>query len=296
MKKNIFRGSGVALATPFDEDGCIDWLALRKMTRHVLAGGVDFICVLGTTAETPTLSKQEQERLRKVVVEEVGGRVPLLLGAGGNDTAEICRHLREENFEGYDGLLMVCPYYNKPSQRGLLAHFKALSEASRLPIVLYNIPGRTGVNLSSSTTLELARKCDNIVAIKEASGNVKQIEEIIAGAPKGFEVISGDDGLTLSLLRAGAVGVISVINNAFPAVFSGLVHSALSGDEEKANGVQERLKPVYELLSVEGNPSGLKALLSVLGLAKNIVRLPLVSVSERTLEALKAYCEKENWK
>ena len=290
-KSNPFQGFGVALATPFNTDGSIDFVALRSLVDNIIVGGVDFICVLGTTAETPTLIEEEKLEIRRVVVEVNQDRVPLLLGVGNNSTQAVCRQLREDDFEGFSGLLMVCPFYNKPTQEGLYQHFKKISEESPLPIVLYNIPGRTGVNLQASTTLRLANDCPNIVAIKEASGIITQIEEIVEYAPEGFDVFSGDDAITFELLTIGAKGVISVIGNAYPEEFGAMVHAAQAGDYTSALSQHRQFSRLYKLMSVDGNPSGIKGLLYIQGKVDNVVRLPLVSVRVETLEAIRHYVE-----
>ena len=290
-RSNLFQGFGVALATPFNSDGSIDFVALRSLVDNIIVGGVDFICVLGTTAETPTLTEEEKLEIRRVVVEVNQERVPLLLGAGNNSTQAVCRQLREDNFEGFSGLLMVCPFYNKPTQEGLYQHFKKISEESPLPIVLYNIPGRTGVNLQAATTLRLANDCPNIVAIKEASGIISQIEEIVEYAPDGFDVFSGDDAITFELLTIGAKGVISVIGNAYPEEFGAMVHAAQAGDYTSALSQHRQFRRLYRLMSVDGNPSGIKGLLYIQGKADNVVRLPLVPVRVETLEAIRHYAE-----
>ena len=290
-KSNPFQGFGVALATPFNTDGSIDFVALRSLVDNIIVGGVDFICVLGTTAETPTLSEEEKLEIRRVVVEVNQDRVPLLLGVGNNSTQAVCRQLREDDFEGFSGLLMVCPFYNKPTQEGLYQHFKKISEESPLPIVLYNIPGRTGVNLQASTTLRLANDCPNIVAIKEASGIITQIEEIVEYAPEGFDVFSGDDAITFELLTIGAKGVISVIGNAYPEEFGAMVHAAQAGDYTSALSQHRQFGRLYKLMSIDGNPSGIKGLLYIQGKADNVVRLPLVPVRVETLEAIRHYVE-----
>ncbi|MFC2649808.1 4-hydroxy-tetrahydrodipicolinate synthase [Alloprevotella tannerae] len=290
-RSNPFQGFGVALATPFNSDGSIDFVALRSLVDNIIVGGVDFICVLGTTAETPTLTEEEKLEIRRVVVEVNQERVPLLLGAGNNSTQAVCRQLREDNFEGFSGLLMVCPFYNKPTQEGLYQHFKKISEESPLPIVLYHIPGRTGVNRQAATTLRLANDCPNIVAIKEASGIITQIEEIVEYAPDGFDVFSGDDAITFELLTIGAKGVISVIGNAYPEEFGAMVHAAQAGDYTSALSQHRQFRRLYKLMSVDGNPSGIKALLYIQGKADNVVRLPLVPVRVETLEAIRHYAE-----
>ncbi len=288
---NIFRGEGVALATPFTESGSIDFEALSGLIHSQVEGGVDFLCVLGTTAETPCLSALEKQTIKDFVVQENDGRLPLLLGCGSNDTAAVIDFLAHGDLSGVDGVLVVCPYYNKPTQAGLFAHFKAVADATRLPVVLYNVPSRTGVNLEASTVLRLAQECENIVAVKEASGRLDQAEAIMDGAPRGFDVLSGDDGLTLELIRRGAKGVISVVANAYPEEFGAMVHAALAGDYAKAEEENERLSALYPLLSVDGNPAGLKSLLAVQGKAANRLRLPLVPASESTYAKIKAFAD-----
>ena len=231
---------------------------------------------MGTTAETPTLTQEEKQRIKHDVIERVAGRVPILLGCGGNSTASVVSELKHGDFDGVDGILSVCPYYNKPSQEGLYQHFKAIAEASPVPVVLYNVPGRTGVNMTAETTLRLARDFENVVAIKEASGNITQMDDIIKNKPKNFDVISGDDGITFPLLTLGAVGVISVIGNALPQEFSRMVRLALRGEYDQALSIHHRFTELFKLLFVDGNPAGVKALLSEMGLIQNELRLPLV--------------------
>lgn len=240
-----------------------------------ITDGVDFLCVLGTTAETPCLTTDEKRQVMDVVKRVNNGRIPLLLGAGGNCTANVCRNLKELDLDGYSGVLIVCPYYNKPSQEGLYQHFREVAKASPVPVVLYNVPGRTGVNLEASTTLHIATDCPNVVAIKEASGHICQIEQIISHAPEGFEVLSGDDAITFELLTIGATGVISVIGNAYPKAFGHMVHSALQHDYNTSLTLHRKFSECFRLLSVNGNPAGIKALLGVQGKAANRLRLPL---------------------
>lgn len=276
MAQNKFKGLGVALITPFTADGAIDWDALYRLVEYQISQGVDFLCVMGTTAETPTLTPEEKMRLKKDLVQRVAGRVPILLGLGGNSTAAVVEELRTGDFTGIDGILSVCPYYNKPSQEGIYQHFAAIAKASPVPVVLYNVPGRTGVNMTAETTLRLAREFCNIVAIKEASGNISQMDEIIKNKPQDFDVISGDDGITFPLITLGAVGVISVIGNALPAEFSRMVRLALRGEYPQALAIHHRFTELFKLLFVDGNPAGVKALLSEMGLIRNELRLPLV--------------------
>ncbi len=283
---NIFTGLGVALVTPFKKDFTIDFDALAALLEKQVEGGADFLCVLGSTAETPCLSVAEKLQVKDFVIEQIKGRLPLLLGFGGNCTQELLHEVRDFDFKGIDGILSVCPFYNKPAQEGIYQHFKAVATEAGLPVVVYNVPGRTGINMSAATTLRLARDVENIVAVKEASGNVAQIDEIIAGAPDGFEVISGDDAITSQLIQTGATGVISVIGNALPREFGAMVHAALSRKADEANTLDGRLQPFYPLLSVDGNPAGIKAMMSLMGEVENVLRLPLVPARRETVDAL----------
>ena len=283
---NIFTGLGVALVTPFKKDFTIDFDALAALLEKQVEGGADFLCVLGSTAETPCLSVAEKLQVKDFVIEQIKGRLPLLLGFGGNCTQELLHEVRDFDFKGIDGILSVCPFYNKPAQEGIYQHFKAVATEAGLPVVVYNVPGRTGINMSAATTLRLARDVENIVAVKEASGNVAQIDEIIAGAHDGFEVISGDDAITYQLIQMGATGVISVIGNALPREFGAMVHAALSRKADEANTLDGRLQPFYPLLSVDGNPAGIKAMMSLMGEVENVLRLPLVPARRETVDAL----------
>lgn len=293
MESFDFRGLGVALVTPFDINGDVDYDRLHLLVNRLVAGGADYIVVLGTTAETPCLTGGEKRRIRESVAEWVGGRVPLVLGFGGNCTAALCEELRAWDGDGYTAILSVTPFYNKPSQQGLYEHFKAVAEASPLPVLLYNVPGRTGVNMQPATTLRLAREVPGIAGVKEASGNLTQIGEIIAGAPEGFAVISGDDALTVDMAAMGAQGVISVIGNAAPNVWSRLTHLALDGKVMEAKEMYAGLDALEKMLFAEGNPAGIKALMDVMGLCEGVLRLPLVGVSEglreRMLEFVDTY-------
>ena len=288
MAQNKFKGLGIALITPFKANGDIDYEALALLVEYQLQNGVDFLCIMGTTAETPCLSADEKRKLKELLVERVAGRVPLLMGCGGNNTAAVVAELKANDWSGIDGVLSVCPYYNKPSQEGLYQHFKAVAEASPIPVVLYNVPGRTGVNMSAETTLRLARDFENIVAIKEASGNITQMDDIIKNKPDNFDVISGDDGITFPLITLGAVGVISVIGNALPAEFSRMVRMALNGDYEHARVIHHKFTELFKLLFVDGNPAGVKAMLHAMGMIENQLRLPLVPTRLTTMEKITA--------
>ena len=290
MKDN-FKGLGIALVTPFCDDGSVDYAALTRIIDYQIANGADFFCILATTGEIPTLTEEEKSSIRKHVINAVAGRTPILIGCGGNNTAAVCEELRTADFTGIDGVLSICPYYNKPTQEGLYRHFCAISEASPLPIVLYNVPGRTGVNLIADTTLRLATDCDNIVAIKEASGNMTQILDILHRKPADFDVFSGDDALTLGMMKAGAVGVISVIGNALTERFATLVHLAQQGRYDEAMEIDRTLTDLYRLLFVDGNPSGVKEVMSQMGLLRNVLRLPLVPVTAKTAQDIKSSLE-----
>ena len=287
---------GVALITPFNEDGSVDYVSLVKLVEYQIQNGTDFLCVLGTTAETPTLSTEEKQKIKKTVIERVNGRVPILLGIGTNSTQAVIDTLNNDDFTGVDAVLVVVPYYNKPSQEGIYQHYKAIAEVSKLPIVLYNVPGRTGVNMTAETTLRLARDFDNIVAIKEASGNITQMDDIIKNKPKDFDVISGDDGITYPLITLGAVGVISVIGNAFPREFSRMTRLALAGDYQNALAIHHKFTELFKLLFVDGNPAGVKAMLNMMGMIQNRLRLPLVPTRIKTFEEMKKILDSLNIK
>lgn len=290
------QGMGVALITPFKEDESIDFDALIRMVDYLLKNNVDYLCVLGTTAETPTLTDEEKKKIKEVVIQRVNGRVPILLGVGGNNTRALVQQLKTDDFTGVDAILSVVPYYNKPSQEGLYQHYKAISEATELPIVLYNVPGRTGVNMTAATTLRIAREFKNVIAIKEASGNISQMDDIIKNKPENFDVISGDDGIAFPLITLGAVGVISVIGNAFPREFSRMTRLALQGDYSNALNIHHRFTELFDLLFVDGNPAGVKSILSVMGMIENKLRLPLVPTRITTFEAIRKVLNELNIK
>ncbi len=283
---NKFKGLGVALVTPFNSNGEVDYRALRRILDYQLANGVDFLCVLGTTAETPCLTKLEKDNIKALVIEKVNGTIPILLGCGGNNTAAVINEIQTGDFSGIDGILSVCPYYNKPSQEGIYQHFKAIANSTNMPVVLYNVPGRVGVNMTAQTTLRLARECENIVAVKEASGNFTQIDDIIKNKPKDFDVLSGDDGITFPLMTLGAKGVISVIGNALPKEFGKMVRLAARGEFETALQIHHRFAELFKLLFVDGNPAGVKAMLNNMGLLENELRLPLVPAKITTMSEI----------
>lgn len=280
MSKKIFHGLGVALVTPFSENGAVDFAAVAKIVDNLVEGGVDYILVLGTTGETPTLTADERKALIRFVRERVAGRVHLMVGVGGNCTRDVVATLRTWNLSGYDAVLSVNPYYNKPNQEGLYQHFKAIAEASPLPVMLYNIPGRTGVNMTPETIARLANDCNNIIGVKEASGNLVQMEQVKALTPSDFLLISGDDGLTVEVIKRGGVGVISVLANAYPAETAKVVRLALDGEIEKAEQKLSNLDAIISSLFEEGNPVGIKSLLHLKGVCTATMRLPLVQGSE----------------
>ena len=281
MKQPIFTGTGVALITPFRRgQETVDFTKLEGLIENIVASGVDYIVALGTTSEAATMSESERAAVQEFIVETVGGRIPIMLGLGGNNTRNITDTIAATNFDGISAILSVTPYYHKPNQRGLQAHYSAVSEASPVPVVMYNVPGRTGVNITAETTLAIAKECPNIIGIKEASGNMQQIMEILRNRPANFRVISGDDSLTLPMLALGADGVISVIANALPKETSDMVRFALKGDLKKALPLHYRLLPLMNAIFEEGNPTGIKALLEAQGSITNILRLPLVKASK----------------
>ena len=286
MAHNIFRGLGIALITPFTQSGAVDYAALKRLLTYQIDNGADFLCILATTGETPTLTADEKSQIKEMVVNIAGGRLPILMGCGGNNTAAVVEELQTGDFKGIDGILSVCPYYNKPSQEGLYQHFKAIAAATTLPVVLYNVPGRTGINLKAETTVRLARDCDNIVAIKEASGSLEQVDEIIKNKPSDFAVISGDDALTYPMVACGAEGVISVIGNALPREFSKMIRLEKRGEFEGALKIHHRFTDLFSLLFVDGNPAGVKAVLHEMGFIENVLRLPLVPTRLTTLKKI----------
>ncbi len=287
-----FRGTGVAMVTPFKNDGSVDYKQLEKVTQHIIKGKCEYLVVLGTTAESVTLTKEEKKSVVKCVIAAADKKVPIVLGHGGNNTQELLEGLNTMDFKGIDALLSVSPYYNKPTQEGIYQHYKAIAQNSPLPIILYNVPGRTASNITAETTLRLAHDFKNIIAVKEASGNLEQMMKIINGKPKDFLVISGDDALTLPLSACGGDGVISVVANAFPKDFSEMVRFSLKGDFAKAQKLHYKLLEIIALLFVDGNPAGVKCTMQLLGICNDKVRLPLVGVTKPTSEQLKKLINK----
>lgn len=294
MKTNPFVGTGVALITPFNEDYSVDYKSLENIVEFTLSNGADFLVALGTTSEAPTLTQEEKNEVLKTIIRTANGRCPIMLGMGGNNTMSLVESMKNQDFTGVDGILCVVPYYNKPNQNGMKAHFKAVADNSPVPVVLYNVPGRVGVNLQSATCVELAQH-PNIIAVKEASGNLQQIMEILRDKPSDFDVLSGDDGITQPMMALGAKGVISVAANGYPDVFCPMVTSMLNNDAENALSLHYKMLKMNNLIFADGNPAGIKALMASRGLCKNVLRLPLVpaneSVQNAIEEELKVMCK-----
>ena len=288
MAHNIFKGLGIALITPFTSEGRVDYDALKRLIEYQLANGADFLCILATTGEAPCLTQQERDDITAFIRERVAGRVPILKYCGGNNTAAVVEDIKTTDWTGIDGILSICPYYNKPSQEGIYQHFKAIAEESPLPIVLYNVPGRTGVNMKPETIVRLANDFANIVGVKEASGSMEQVDEIIKNKPHRFDVISGDDALTFSMVASGAAGVISVIGNALPKEFSRMIRLEFNGEYEPARKIHHKFTELYSLLFIDGNPAGCKALLNDMGMIENVLRLPLVPTTITTKQKMAA--------
>ena len=278
MQKRL-TGAGVAIVTPFTQAGEVDYPALETLVQMHLDCGTDFLCVHGTTGETPTLTIEEKRETRKRIIKQVNGRIPIMLGVGGNNTCAVVNELKTEDLTGVDAILSIVPYYNKPTQEGMYRHFKAIAEATELPIYLYNVPGRTGVNMLPETTVRLARECKNIVGLKAASGNMQQISHLMDIKPANFDVLSGDDALTLDIMKMGGVGIISVFSNAFPTELIRLVRAIEAGNIEEARCLNNKYQELYRLLFVDGNPAGAKLALNILGKCENVLRLPLVPAS-----------------
>lgn len=278
--KNIFKGTGIALITPFNDDKSVDFVSLERIVNHVINGGADFLVALGTTSEAPTLTAEEKKQVVSTILKANAQRLPVLLGMGGNNTQNVIDQIKAQDFTGIDGILSVVPYYNKPNQRGMKAHFEAIADASPVPVILYNVPGRVGVNLQASTSVELAQH-PNIVAVKEASGNLQQIMDILRDKPVDFDVLSGDDGITQPLMALGAQGVISVAANAYTKPFAKMMNAMKEGQTEVALKLHYSMLRMNQLIFADGNPAGIKCLMSLMGLCKNVLRLPLVPASEK---------------
>lgn len=288
MINQRFHGTGVAMVTPFDDMGEVDTERLTSLVEFLIKGGVEYLVVLGTTGETATLNSEEKQYIFSHVMQVNAGRLPLVAGIGGNDTRSVVADLRGYDLKGYDAVLSVSPYYNKPSQEGLFRHYQAIATESPLPVMMYNVPGRTGMNVTAETTIRIARACPNIFATKEACGNMDQIMRILRDKPDGFDVISGDDALTLPMIALGATGVISVVANAYPRIFSDMVRACLRGDFKTALPAHHRLLEVVDTLFAEGSPAGVKAYMQELGLCPDHVRLPVVPVSDTLRKRIRA--------
>ena len=280
MKTNIFKGTGIALITPFKQDQTVDVEALNKIVNHVVDNGADFLVVLGTTSEAPTLTAEEKKLVINTILKTNNNRLPILLGMGGNNTQAVIDAIKAQDFTGIQGILSVVPYYNKPNQRGMKAHFEAIADASPVPVVVYNVPGRVGVNLQAATCVDLANH-PNIIAVKEASGNLQQIMEILRDKPADFDVLSGDDGITQPLMALGAQGVISVAANAYTKPFSRMMHAMKEGRIEEALRLHYAMLKMNQLIFADGNPAGIKCLMNQMGLCKNVLRLPLVKANQK---------------
>ncbi|MCQ2273492.1 MAG: 4-hydroxy-tetrahydrodipicolinate synthase [Bacteroidales bacterium] len=292
--KNPFIGTGVALVTPFRKQETIDFSRLETLINNIIEGGANYIVALGTTSEAATMTDTERHALQDFIVESAGGRCPIMLGLGGNNTLAVRDAIANTNFDGISGILSVAPYYNKPNQRGLAQHFKQIADASPVPVVLYNVPGRTGVNMQAETTLQLAEECPNIIGIKEASGNIAQVMQILRNKPEKFMVISGDDSLTYPMITMGASGVISVLANALPKEMSAMVKYALKGDQKKALPLHFRMLPLMNAIFDEGNPTGIKALLEIQGQISNNLRMPLVKSSKQLYNKISSLYDEFN--
>ena len=291
--KNVFKGTGIALITPFKKDGAVDIDALERIVNHVIDGGADFLVALGTTSEAPTLTAEEKKLVVATILKANAHRLPVLLGLGGNNTQSVIEQIQAQDFTGIDGILSVVPYYNKPNQRGMKAHFEAIADASPVPVVVYNVPGRVGVNLQAATCVALAQH-PNIVAVKEASGNLMQIMEILRDKPADFDVLSGDDAITQPMMALGAQGVISVAANAYIQPFSRMMHAMKEGRTDEALRLHYAMLRMNQLIFADGNPAGIKCLMSRMGLCQNVLRLPLVPVNEKVEEEIEV--ESGKWK
>jgi len=280
MKYNPFKGMGIALITPFKQDQSVDTESLIRIVNHVIDNGADFLVALGTTSEAPTLSADEKKLVVDTILKTNANRLPVLLGMGGNNTEAVIEAIKAQDFAGIQGILSVVPYYNKPNQRGMRAHFESIADASPVPVVVYNVPGRVGVNLQAATCVELA-KHPNIIAVKEASGNLQQIMEILRDKPADFDVLSGDDGITQPLMALGATGVISVAANAYTKPFSRMMHAMKESHIEEALSLHYAMLRMNQLIFADGNPAGIKCLMHHMGLCENVLRLPLVTVNEK---------------
>ena len=292
MSKSRFSGTGVAVVTPFTSSFEVDYKSLSQLIDYLIENGVDYLVAMGTTAESSTISVEEKKQIFDCFVETTSNRVPLVMGLGGNNTAALVQSLQQLDFKGFSAILSVSPYYNRPTQEGIYRHYKALDEATPLPLILYNVPGRTAANITAETTLKIAHDCPNVIGIKEASGDLVQGREILEGRPEGFIVVSGDDETAIPLIQSGAEGVISVIAGGFPNLFKSGVQAAIEGDHKKADEIANLVQSIAEQLYAEGNPGGIKAVLTLRGMIENELRLPLIPVAEAVGSALKTFVDK----
>jgi 4-hydroxy-tetrahydrodipicolinate synthase len=294
MNKSLYYGTGVAVVTPFTADLKVDYTSLRNLIHYLIDSDIRYLVAMGTTAESPTISVEEKKQIFDCFVETVDGRVPLILGLGGNDTMALQRALQQVDTNGFSAILSVSPYYNRPTQEGIYQHYKALDAVTPLPLILYNVPGRTSSNINAETTLRIAHDCPNVIGIKDASGNLDQGKAILEVRPDNFIVLSGDDETAIPLIQSGAEGVISVIAGGFPRFFNNGVVAALEGNDNKANEIATLAQPIIDLLFAEGNPGGIKAVLHQRGLIENQLRLPLVPVSDSVASKLRTYVDQYN--
>ena len=291
MDKSLYVGTGVAVVTPFTSDLKVDFKSLQNLINYLIDSDIRYLVAMGTTAESPTISVDEKKQIFDCFVETVNGRVPLIMGLGGNDTMALQRALQQLDTTGFSAILSVSPYYNRPTQEGIYQHYKALDAVTPLPLILYNVPGRTSSNINAETTLRIAHDCTNVIGIKDAGGDLEQGKAVLDGRPDDFIVLSGDDETAIPLIQSGAEGVICVIAGGFPRFFSKGVAAALKGDENKANEIATLAQPIIDLLFVEGNPGGIKTVLHQRGLIENQLRLPLVPVSDSVTSKLRTYVD-----
>ena len=292
MSKSPFSGTGVAVITPFTSSLEVDYKSLRQLINYLIENDIDYLVAMGTTAESPTISVEEKKKIFDCFVKTTANRVPLVMGLGGNNTAALAQSLQEVDTKGFSAILSVSPYYNRPTQEGVYRHYKALDVATPLPLLLYNVPGRTAANITAETTLRIAHDCPNVIGIKEASGDLLQGREILAGRPKDFIVVSGDDETAIQLIQSGAEGVISVIAGGFPNLFISGVQAAIEGDHKKADEIANLVQSIADQVYAEGNPGGIKAVLALRGMIENQLRLPLIPVSDPVRSALKTFVDK----
>lgn len=292
MSKSPFSGTGVAVITPFTSSLEVDYKSLRQLINYLIENDIDYLVAMGTTAESPTISVEEKKKIFDCFVKTTANRVPLVMGLGGNNTAALAQSLQEVDTKGFSAILSVSPYYNRPTQEGIYRHYKALDVATPLPLLLYNVPGRTAANITAETTLRIAHDCPNVIGIKEASGDLLQGREILAGRPKDFIVVSGDDETAIQLIQSGAEGVISVIAGGFPNLFISGVQAAIEGDHKKADEIANLVQSIADQVYAEGNPGGIKAVLALRGMIENQLRLPLIPVSDPVRSALKTFVDK----